>query len=283
MLEKIRFVNHIQEEMSWGESGIYVNSNDLHDYSWDFTSDNNKISSFNKGIVTKAIPIVICCASESEGLMLKNRLLEITEKDVLALKHGRIMIGDYYLKCYITGSKKSNYLLSKKYIETTLTVATDYPKWIKETIASFRKSGSVIVKAEGKDAAEKRNLDFQVDFPYDYMSEMKGKSLNNTGFTGVNFRLIIYGAAVNPVIYIGGHCYQVDCQVEENEYLTIDSIAKTILLTKQDESVENHFHQRNRESYIFEKIPAGDNAVTWNKTFGFDIVLFEERSEPKWI
>ena len=39
MLEKIKFVNHIQEEMTLGEGGIYVNSNDLHDYSWDFTSE----------------------------------------------------------------------------------------------------------------------------------------------------------------------------------------------------------------------------------------------------
>ena len=97
MLEKIKFINHIQEEMSWGEGGIYVNSNDLHDYSWDFTSDNNKISSFHKGIVTKTIPVIICCTSEREGIMLKNRLLEITEKDVLALEHGRIVIGNYYL------------------------------------------------------------------------------------------------------------------------------------------------------------------------------------------
>lgn len=167
-------------------------------------------------------------------------------------------------------------------METTLTVATDYPQWIKETLTSFCKNGSVILEVDKEDAAERRNLDFQVDFPYDYMSEMKGKTLNNTGFAGVNFRLIIYGAAVNPVIYIGGHCYQVDCHVEENEYLTIDSIAKTILLTKRDGSVENHFHQRNRDSYIFEKIPAGANTVTWNKAFGFDIVLLEERSEPKW-
>lgn len=285
MLEKIKFVNHIQEEMSWGEYGIYVNSNDLHDYSWDFTSDNNKISSFNKGIVTKTIPIIICCSSETEGLMLKNKLLEITEKDVLALEHGRIVIGDYYLKCYVTGSKKSNYLLNKNYMETSLTVATDRPHWVKETLTSFHKNGSVF--SDGSESEEntsgKRNLDFQVDFPYDYMSEMKGKTLNNTGFTGVNFRLVIYGAAINPEIFIGGHGYQVNCHIEENEYLTIDSIAKTILLTKRDGTIENHFHQRSRDSYIFEKIPPGDNMVNWNKTFGFDVVLFEERSEPKWI
>ncbi len=282
MLEKIKFVNHIREEMSWGEYGIYINSNDLHDYSWDFTSDNNRISSFNKGVATKAVPIVICCRSEDEGIAVRNRLLEITEKDVLAVEHGKIIIGDYYLKCYITGSKKNNYLLDKKYMETTLTVATDYPQWIKETLVSFRINGDVFSDVE-EDALGKRNLDYNVDFPYDYMSEMKGKTLDNTGFAGVNFRLMVYGAAVNPVIYIGGHCYQVNCHIEENEYLTIDSIAKTILLTKQDGTVENHFHQRNRESYIFEKIPPGINIVTWDKTFGFDVVMFEERSEPKWI
>lgn len=231
----------------------------------------------------KAIPLIICCNSEDEGVAVKNRLLEITEKDVLSLQHGRIIIGDYYLKCYITGSKKSNYLLNKKYLETTLTVATEYPQWIKETLTSFLINGDVLSDTIEESKSGKRNLDFQVDFPYDYMSEMKGKTLNNTGFVGVNFRLTIYGAVVNPVIYISGHCYQVNCHIEENEYLTIDSMAKTILLTKSDGTIENRFHQRNRESYIFEKIPAGANVVAWDKTFGFDIVMFEERSEPKWI
>lgn len=216
MLEKIRFVNHIQEEMSWGEGGIYVNSNDLHDYSWNFTSDNNKISSFHKGIVTKTIPVIICCSSESEGIMLKNRLLEITEKDVLALEHGRIVIGNYYLKCYVTGSEKSKYLLHKGYMETKLTVTTDYPQWVKETLISFCMNGDVISDVD-EDPDRKRNLDYNVDFPYDYMSEMKGKTLNNTGFSGVNFRLNIYGAAINLIIYISGHCYQVNCHIEENE------------------------------------------------------------------
>lgn len=282
MLEKIKFINHIQEEMSWGENGIYVNSNDLHDYSWDCTTDNNKISAFKKGVVTKTIPLIICCNSEEEGLLVKNRLLEITEKDVLALEHGRIVIGNYYLKCYVTGSEKSKYLFHKGYMETKLTITTDYPQWVKETLITFCTNGDVISDVE-EDMARKRNLDYNADFPYDYMSEMKGKTLNNTGFAKVNFRLIIHGAAINPIIYISGHCYQVNCHIEENEQLTIDSIAKTILLTKRDGTIENHFHQRNRESYIFERIPSGSNIVTWDKTFKFDVVLFEERSEPKWI
>jgi hypothetical protein len=270
--------------MEWGKSGIYVNYNDLHDYSWDFVSDNNKISKFSKGIVTKTVPIVICCSSKEEGLLLKNRLLEYAEKDVLATTHGKLIIGDYYLKCFITGSKKSNYLINKGYLETSLTITTDYPQWVKEGTTSFRVNGTVVNEDTGQVSGNtgKRNFDYNFDFPFDYMSGMKGKTLNNTGFIETNFRLIIYGTVINPTIYIAGHCYQVNCTVSENEYLTIDSLAKTITLYKSDGTTKNCFNYRNRESYIFEKVPPGDNVVTWDNSFGFDVVLLDERSEPKW-
>lgn len=284
MLEQITFINHINEKMEWGKNGIYVNHNDLHDYSWGFTSDNSKISSFSMRVVTKTIPIIICCSSQEKGLLLKNRLLEYADKDVLAMQHGKIIIGGYYLKCYITGSKKSKYLINKGYLETTLTVTTDYPHWVKEGKTSFRVNGATVAEGTGQDpAGNRRNFDYNADFPYDYMSGMKGKTLNNTGFVETNFRLIIYGAAVNPAIYIAGHCYQVNCSIDEGEYLTIDSLAKTIRLTKQNGTTENYFNYRNRDSYIFQKIPAGDNKVAWNNTFGFDAILLDERSEPKWI
>lgn len=283
MLEQVKFRNHIKEEMDWGKNGIFVNYSDLHDYSWNYTSDNNKISGFNKGIVTKTIPIVICCNSDAEGITLKNKLLEICEKDVLATQHGKLIVGDYYLKCYVKGSKKSNYLMRKGYMETNLSIVTDYPQWVKESTTSFRADGRVTTEGQTSgDGAGGKNLDFKRDFPYDYTSDMTNKTLNNTGFVGTNFKLIIYGAAINPTVHIGGHTYQVNCSVGEGEYLTIDSLEQTIYLTKQDGTTVNCFNKRNRTSYVFERIPSGQNTVTWDNTFGFDVVLLEERSEPRW-
>lgn len=162
-------------------------------------------------------------------------------------------------------------------MKATLTVVTDYPQWIKESTVTFRSSADSIA-TDG----EKRNLDFNVDFAYDYASELLGKTLNNTGFVGTNFRLVIYGAVTNPTIFIAGHRYQVNYVVEANEYLTIDSVQKTITLTKRNGEVVNCFNFRDRDSYIFEKIPSGNNSVNWNGEFGFDVILVEERSEPKW-
>ena len=279
MLEKIRFVNHMNEEMALGSSGIFVNYNDLHDYAWDVTKKNNKISSFSKGVVKKTIPLILCCTSESEGLMAKNKLMEIAEKDILANTHGKIIIGDYYLKCFITGSKKKKYLINKGYMEVNLTVTTDYPQWVKETITSFRVNGDIITDTE---ETEKKNFDYNYDFPHDYTSGMKNRTLNNSGFVGSNFKIIIYGAVVNPAIHIAGHTYEVECEIGKNEYLTIDSLDKTVVLKKSDGTTVNYFNLRNRDSYIFQTIPSGKNTVLWNNSFGFDVILYEERSEPKW-
>lgn len=277
MLEQIKFINHLNETMEWGKNGIYVNYNDLHDYSWSIVSENNKISQFEKGIVNKTIPLIIYCSDTEEGLAIKNRLMEIAEKDVLAMQYGKIVIGDYYLKCYITGSSKGNYLINKGYLEVTLTLATDLPQWVKETTQSFWKEGSVL-----DNGTVTKNLDYPFDYSFDYLNSLHERRINNTGFICSEFEITIYGAVTNPIIYIGGHTYEVDCEVSNNEYLTINSRTKTIVLTRYNGEKVNCFKHRNKQSYVFEKIPSGNNIVVWDGNWGFDITLFEERSEPKW-
>lgn len=272
MLEKITYKNHVNETLEFGKEGLYVNENDLRNFTWEITSKNNRISSFNRGVTTKNLPVVIACTSEADGIEKRNRLFEIAEKDVLAKKHGRIIIGDYYLKCYVTGSVKTGYLQTKRQMMLTLTISTDFPYWIKETITTFGYGAGV----QGK------NLDFNNDFPYDYASELSTKPLNNTGFVPSNFRMNIYGPCVNPKVTIAGHDYEVSVSVATNEYLTIDSINKTIVLTHTDGSTTNCFNLRNKDSYIFEKMPVGMSNVTTNTDFKFDVTLLEERSEPKW-
>ena len=197
--------------------------------------------------------------------------MEVAEKDVLAKKPGRIVIGDYYYKCYITESKKSKYLASRRRMEVDLTISSDEPYWVREDLHSFRKKG---VTDPG--------LNYPHDYAFDYASHFKRTALVNTGFTASNFRMIIYGPCTDPLVYVSGHAYVVNCDAAAGEYITIDSVAKTVTRTAADGSITNVFNLRGRESYIFEKIRSGDNLVTWGGDFGVDIILLEERSEPKW-
>lgn len=274
MLERLKYKNHMNEVFDFGANGIFVNANDLRNYEWAVTTKGKRITALDYSVATKTLPVVILCSTEAKGIEARNKLFEITEKDVLAMQHGRIIIGDYYFKCFVTKSEKSSYLTSKRYMTVNLVLTSDYPYWVKETTFVFRKLD------DGGNTSQ--YLDYSFDYPFDYTATTGVRDVDNTGFVGTNFRMVIYGACVNPAVYINGHQYQVNCTVAAGEYLTIDSIAKTIHLTAVGGTVINKFNDRHRDSYIFEKIQPGNNTVLWEGSFGIDITLLEERSEPKW-
>ena len=275
MLEQLKYKNHVNEVFEFGKDGIFVDMNELHDYEWTVTKKGNRISSLDYAISKRKLPVVIICDTEAKGIAARNKLMEVVEKDVLAMKHGRIIIGDYYFRCFVTKSQKKNYLTTKRWMEITLTLTTDFPYWVKESTMQF---GTRLPSEEGT----MKNLDFAHDLPYDFYSGFNVRDLKNTGFVKTNFKIIIYGAVKNPAVFIGGHEYGVNCEIGENEYLTIDSLSKQIYLTGNTGEITNKFNDRNKDSYIFEKIPPGSNTVSWSGDFGFDIILMEERSEPKW-
>ena len=275
MLEQLKYKNHVNEVFEFGKDGIFVDMNELHDYEWTVTKKGNRISSLDYAISKRKLPVVIICDTEAKGIAARNKLMEVVEKDVLAMKHGRIIIGDYYFRCFVTKSQKKNYLTTKRWMEITLTLTTDFPYWVKESTMQF---GTRLPS----DPSVGKNLDFAHDLPYDFYSGFNMRDLNNTGFVRTNFKIIIYGAASNPAVFIGGHEYGVNCDIGENEYLTIDSLSKQVYLTGNTGEITNKFNDRNKDSYIFEKIPPGSNPVSWTGDFGFDIILMEERSEPKW-
>ena len=274
MLEKFTYTNSLNEKLEFGKDCLFVNENDLRNFAWSVTSKNDKISSFKKGIVKKTIPVILKCNSESEGLSMRNRLFEVFEKDILAMQYGKIHIGDYYLRCYITGSTKTQYLVNMNHMVVSLTVQTDLPEWIKETTTVFNMNSK----------STEDHLDYQDDYPYDYKNGYINTTITNTGLVACNFILTIFGGVQFPELYIGGHKYMVNVAIPTGFYLTIDSINKTIIMTSSDGTQTNYFKKRHKDSYIFEKIPVGTSVViSPNQEISFNITLLEERSEPKWI
>lgn len=273
MFEKIKYINHLNEEIKFGENGVFVNENELRDYSWNYSKDNNKISNFNRGVSKLKLPVAVACANEDEGISAINRLMEVAEKDVLAGQPGRFYVGEYYYSSYIIASKKKKHNRIRGFMLADLTVASDNPVWVKEIQGTFDATTS----SAGK------NLDFPHDCLYDFTSPNLVDTLVNTGFADVNFMIRIYGEVTNPSVTIGSHQYSVNTKVNSGEYLTIDSREKKVFITKADGTQENHFKDRDKSNYIFEKVPSGESKVSWSGEYVFDVTLYEERSEPKWI
>lgn len=275
MLEKLKHVNSQGETLDFLSLGIYINYNELRDFEWSAETENDLITKIKRGVVNKTIPFIFYC-DEDEAVNIKNQFYEHFEKDVINLKPGYFEINEYRYYCYVTKNKKSNYLKSKRYLEIEVQITSDQPKWVKERTYSFiPKPNNAFITAENK------TYPYVYEYTYgesDGIGEMIIDSLGES-----DFKIIVYGPVANPSIMIGEYLYNVDCDIGISEYLSIDSKTREIFITDISGNKINVFDKRNKENYIFQKIKPGNIPVIWSGGFGFGVIVFDERSEPKWI
>ena len=274
-LNNFVYENHLGMRFESLENGVYLNHSDILNYSWDYDVINNRISRFYRSVTKRGLPLVVIGKTEEEAITAKNRLLEIAEADIQAMLPGKIYVGEYYTSGFITASKKSKYLFNKRYCNLNLEFTSADPAW-------YTERNYVFGKESVSDPTGGYGVDFPFDFPFDYSAAFKSRKINSGNIGSSKFKLRIYGEATNPIINIAGHIYAINGSVQEKESLLINSVNKTITLTTAAGTKVNWFDKRNRESYIFEPIPAGIQNVNHSGTFEFDLTVIEERSEPKW-
>ncbi len=268
MYEHFKYVNHLNEVVEFGKGNILVNQNDFRNYEWNFSTQYQKLSAFNKQPSKKNLPFLIF---GPDTRATANKMHEIFEKDILAIIPGKLYCGDFYLRGYFYSSNKSEYL-RKDVMRGSLQFITDQNFWIKEDKYLFRLS----------DEAAQGGHGYDYGYPYDYASSVNVQDLYNTGFIDTNFEMVIYGPVSQPVITVSGHSYEVNVNLIANEYLTINSADKTIVRTTARGEKVNEFSHRSLDSYVFQKMPKGVNKVVTNAPFNYDITLLLERSEPVW-
>ena len=127
-------------------------------------------------------------------------------------------------------------------------------------------------------------MDFPFDMPFDLMGDEKGMgNVILDHYASCDFLLTIYGPCVNPRIVIGNNLYEVKTKLDAGEYMLIDSRAGTVVRVRTNGVKVNEFDNRvTNPNSPFEKIQPGYNLVGWDGSFGFDLLLFIERSEPAW-
>ena len=274
MLEELTFCNHKGEKLQTGIGGIFANSNDLRDYDWDYTTQSGKITGFSKGIVKKTIPLPFIGKTEADGVKIKNQLLDLAEKDIIEKSPGKIIIGDYYMTGYVIGSKKSDYLLSRRYLNNELTWVTEKPYWIKESVYTYSRITSSDTDYE--------YLDFPYDFPYDYCPGNTAMYLENKEITPADFKAVIMGPCTNPVFAIAGNNYKIVTDISSYEYVVLNTEKRTVYKVSRTGLVTNIWNSLEKEYDNFAQIPSGMQAVQYDQSYNLQITLYQKRSEPKW-
>lgn len=267
----IKYVNSNLQEINLNSEPYKLLVSDLLDYNWEVISSNNKIQGFGYSVKEKKISIDISHTRNFDARKNMNILTDLFEKDIMNGVPGRLYIDDQYMNCYIKSSKKANWE-TDQIILCEYGMITDYPFWTKESVHIFKSS----------EISSTNNKRYPGRYGYRYANGLNNASINNSHYVESNFKLLIYGKCINPTVIIGGNIYKVHTLIEEGERLEINTKDKTVIKIKNNGDKENLFNSRNKENYIFQKISSGLNSVNWNGDFDFDIVLYEERSEPKW-
>lgn len=266
------------EKIDFCQWPYMVTGGDLFDGAYDNVEENDRVQEFERKITDKTLNIEIRAIGH-EFKRAVDYLEDVAEKDIINVTPGRLYVGDSYMKCWLTGSSKDRWVNDLDRITNALTIRSDYPYWITEQTYSFLKqSQSGIVSPW---------LEFPYDYPYEYSKVRNIQHIQNSNYTASGFKMIVYGPCINPLVRIAGHVYELQTTLYDGEYAIIDSSTRyskdrKIVKVKSNGSQEDIFNSRNKESDIWQKIPAGRSIVSWSGAFGFDIILFNERGTPRW-
>jgi len=248
---------------------------DFHTYGWTPQAVSQQFGErpyrFDKSAITYSAQLSVFGTMDERRQYL-NLLHAAFDHDIYSMTPGKIIHGEYEIDCYITMSSTH---FENPFIYNDLNIYCPYPAWKRER------------KYELKYTENEKNeypyLDYMYGYMYDYKATLPGYAqLVNGGEAPANYKLVIYGAAANPVVYIDGVPVGITGYLTETERVEISSINKTVMIYGAVN--RNAFNQRIKsDKSIFDRIPAGAHEVAWNGAFDADLYLYEERSEPLWI
>lgn len=307
----IKYVNSGGETVDFVGEMLRARDGNLHIRSWEPNATKNRkngyvVKSFGKKPAEYKIKLTLRGDLEDRKKEL-DRICEVFEKDVIKNVPGKIFFGEYYINAYIISSDThiSDDINSRS--DDDMVVYCPYPFWCRDKKYSFSASERAIEDAENKNEINHilENTEITPDYKYEYPIEFLCKyrpamkrpiqdypfdyyhnhtiwKLDNDHFTESGFKMIIYGPCTHPFIQIGQNIYEVNDSLSDGEYMVIDSRQRAVVKYARNGVVEDIFNKRSREHSVFQKIPSGKLTVKWNAQYPFDVILFQERSEPPW-
>lgn len=261
-----------------GESPYFADPDALRNYEVDYSLIQNKVTRFTHDARKVDLPITITADTEEAGAALMEELVLAFERDIRNNAPGRFWIDDYWTQAFVQTLEfdcDGSHGLWE--IELATKALLPEPVWVLERKREF---------STKKDDDDRRGMNYPHNFPFNFCSGTGTGTITNSLAWPCDVRIVIYGAATNPYIYIGENRYEVDVEVPEGGTLTIDGLDKSqIVLRDSRGHAENVFHRRlqgtqGSGTYIFEQVPSGSQAVTWDGSFDFDVYLLGERSWP---
>ena len=277
---RMYYINSAGTRINFDSGALRITEHDLRNYTWNYTpvananGNGGRISRFSAPISEKTITVLSRGRTKQDCIDALEALTAATEVDIAALMPGKFYINDEYMSCYLAiGSEVLYWRDGFFYAKKALSMLAVSPFWCTEQIHTFNAGGI---------AASEFGKRYDGRYAYQYGTGYANISFINDHYTDSPAIITIYGACVDPSIYIADNHYGVTASIAANEYIIIDQIQRKVYKVGTHGNNVNLFDQRDKESDIFKYIPAGLVSALYTGDFGFEIKLIQRRREPKW-
>lgn len=280
-MKDIYYVNSSDKRLDLLSDCFRLQTGTLFNHACDYTISKTHIKNINRTLLEKELVLTIQNGTGHTFEEAMDLFNDYTEKDISIGIPGKLYYGESYQPCFLFGTELFDWEYDAGYIDKNVKIITAHPYWITEqhiTIPAISKIQTMAVNNTKK---------YPYTYPYRYADIYKSIKVNIDHYTESDFRMIAYGPTANVNVSINGHKYHVDYPIESGEYMVIDSRDylppdERIYLVKNNGEKINVFNYRDPEHSVFKKISPGYATIYYNQSYGIDLTIFKERSEPKW-
>lgn len=274
MITGLRYTNSAGKVFDFDQQGVHPRFQEAFDWEADVLELNGNVAAYTRD--AREIEVGCTFTRFINRAQVMDALYNIAAYDLANNTNGQLSVGDWSIPCALTKSSKSYWWRGSSPVDYALTFRSAQPFWTRTLTYQF------FPVAEAGSA-----LDYEHDYPFDYGGNGQTGEVSSGSVYPSDFLLRIYGPATNPYVIIGDNRYEVDITVPDGGLLVIDSAAGIVELTTVVGLKSNEFDNTPDASsgsgeYIFEQIPTGLLPVSWDGTFGFDLLIYERRDERVW-
>lgn len=270
----ITYANSKGETVSLGEeTGVWLDENDLFDWSWEYVTTQSKLVATSRPIEEKSVKLLYLDGDDPTQI---ERFLEVFDYDARMVEPGTLTVNGYQRRGVFLAASTDDYMWKPGLMRRDMTFLAVDPDWSRRHVYTFDIQ---------QDVSEAQMV-YPHGYPHDYgAAAVPGTFVNQSAFPS-EFLLRIYGPCSNPYLVIGGNLYSVSATVADGGFLVIDSTDKGAVYNYGPTGAAvNVFDAakvgaKGGGSYLFEQIQPGTNQVSSPNSFKFDVEIVEGISVP---
>ena len=274
MITGLKYVNSAGAEFDFDRAGVHPVPSGIWDWEVSALELNGELAYLSRSPRDLSFDVTFAQGVPPQAAM--DDLYSVCAVDVAGNSTGALMMGEWSIPAVLTKSEKTGWWRPNGPVSYALTFRCPRPWWTRSIVYQF-----FAVSEQGT------ALDYPHDYPFDYGGQGQAGFVSSDTPYPCDFVLRVYGPATNPYVVIGGNRYEVDVTVPAGGLLVVDSEAPTVELIQPGGAHSNVFDDTpdlgaDDGAYIFAPIQPGDQQVSWDGTFGFDLVISERRDERTW-